>query len=74
MPIIQKSFIPFAIVAAILAAWFSWFGRYTTNTAGGRFYKTDRWTGTTIVVEKNGHTHLLAFTDAFAAPRTHKSR
>jgi len=46
--------------AVVLAAWISWFGRYTTNTAGGRFYKNDRWTGETIVVEKNGYTHLLA--------------
>ena len=43
----------------LFAAWFSWFGRYTTNTAGGRFYKSDRWTGNTIVVEKNGDAHLL---------------
>ena len=53
-------FIFLAVFGILWAIWYSWFGRYTTNTAGGRFYKNDRWTGETLVVEKNGYTHLLA--------------
>jgi len=53
-------FIFFAVIGILWAIWYSWFGRYTTNTAGGRFYKNDRWTGETLVVEKDGYTHLLA--------------
>ena len=57
----MKGLVIFVVVIGILAAaWYSWFGRYTTNTAGGRFYKNDRWTGETMVVEKDGYTHLLA--------------
>ena len=33
--------------------------RYTTNTAGGRFYRTDKWQGITIVVEKDGSQRTL---------------
>lgn len=49
-----------ALVWATLAilAW-AWKTRYTTNTAGGRFYRTDHWTGQTLVVEKDGSTHPL---------------
>lgn len=36
-----------------------WMGRMTTNTAAGRFYKNDRWTWKTLVVEKDGFTHWL---------------
>lgn len=36
-----------------------WMGRMTTNTAAGRFYKNDRWTWKTFVVEKNGTVHWL---------------
>lgn len=42
----------------IFCAW-AYIFRYTTNTAGGRFYKNDRLTGETIVVEKDGTTHFL---------------
>lgn len=47
------------VFAVLAAAWFSWFGRYSTNTAAGRFYKNDRWTGETLVVEKDGCSHML---------------
>lgn len=53
-------FIFLAVIGILWATWYSWFGRYTTNTAGGRFYKNDCWTGKTLVVEKDGYTHLLA--------------
>lgn len=43
----------------LLVAWMSYFYRFTTNTAGGRFYRTDRWRGVTLVVEKDGSTRNL---------------
>ena len=46
------------IVVLILVATV-WMGRMTTNTAAGRFYKNDRWTWKTLVVEKNGFVHWL---------------
>lgn len=36
-----------------------YFYRYATNTAGGRFYRTDRWRGVTTIVEKDGSFHDL---------------
>ena len=47
--------------ATLALLWASFFYRYTTNTASGRFYKNDRWTGKTIVVEKDGSVHNLAY-------------
>ena len=32
----------------------AYFDRYATNTAAGRFYRTDRWKGVTLVIEKDG--------------------
>ena len=40
--------------ATLALAWQGYLHRYTTNTAGGRFYRTDHFRGTTIVVEKDG--------------------
>lgn len=45
--------------ATLAMAWFAWIHRWTTNTANGRFYRTDRWTGRTLVVEKDGSCRLL---------------
>lgn len=56
----MKVLIPILIFTILAVVWTTWFYRYTTNTAGGRFYKNDRWTGKTTVVEKNGDTHFLA--------------
>lgn len=47
------------IVGVFVFAVWSWTMRYTTNTAAGRFYKNDRWTGKTLVVEKDGSAHIL---------------
>ena len=43
--------------ATVALAWTACFRRYTTNTAGGRFYRTDHWRGKTTVVEKDGSRH-----------------
>lgn len=56
----MKSWLIIAFIAAISIIWSTWFHRFTTNTAGGRFYKTDRWTGCTLVVEKDGYIHELS--------------
>ena len=40
--------------ATCALAWVGYFKRYTTNTAGGRFYRTDNWSGITTVIEKDG--------------------
>ena len=48
-----------ACLSALAIAWASWMFRYTTNTAGGRFFKTDRWTGRTAIVEKDGSCHEM---------------
>lgn len=47
------------VVGLIVFVGWAYISRYTTNTAGGRFYKNDRWTGETIVVEKDGTSHFL---------------
>lgn len=57
----MKNLIALLVFAVLAALWYSWIGRYTTNTAGGRFYKNDRWTGETLVVEKNGDVHSLTY-------------
>lgn len=48
-----------AIISGLMVfcVW-AYISRYTTNTAGGRFYKNDRWTGETIAVEKDGTSHF----------------
>ncbi len=43
-------------VALICTAWMM---RFSTNTASGRFYKNDRWTWRTLIVEKSGLVHWL---------------
>jgi len=53
------SIIVLSCMAALAMAWASWQFRYTTNTASGRFFKTDRWTGRTAVVEKDGSCHEM---------------
>lgn len=55
----MKKYTAIAVVAFLFFVWWSWFHRFTTNTAAGRFYKNDRWTGRTLVVEKNGDVHWL---------------
>ena len=47
-----------AIVAVALVC-AVWLCRFYTNTASGRFYKNDRWTWKTLVVEKDGLVHWL---------------
>lgn len=37
----------------------AWLFRFYTNTDSGRFYKNDRWTWKTLVVEKDGFVHWL---------------
>ena len=55
---IKERFVWAGIAIAVLL-WWSWLHRYATNTAAGRFYRTDRWRGTTTVVEKNGYIHQM---------------
>lgn len=47
-----------ALAAIALVCWV-WLYRFYTNTASGRFYKNDRWTWKTLVVEKDGLVHWL---------------
>lgn len=47
-----------AIAVVVLGCW-AWIARFSTNTAAGRFYKNDRWTWKTFVVEKDGLVHWL---------------
>lgn len=50
------------VVMVVVSLWLglaACFHRYSTNTAAGRFYKNDRWTGQTLVVEKDGTSHWL---------------
>ena len=45
------------IAGAILLAYTAlslWAGRYDSKTANGRYFKHDRWTGTTYIVDKDG--------------------
>ena len=59
IPSMKFRLIVLSCIAALTMAWASWLLRYTTNTAGGRFFKTDRWTGRTTVVEKDGSCHEM---------------
>ena len=47
------------VVAVLTVIWATWFYRFTTNTAGGRFYRTDRLRGVTLVIEKDGTSRFL---------------
>ena len=40
--------------ATLAIAWQSYMHRYTTNTAGGRFYRTDHLRGVTLCIDKDG--------------------
>lgn len=47
------------VVVLLTVVWATWFYRFTTNTAGGRFYRTDRLRGVTLVIEKDGSSRFL---------------
>ena len=47
------------VLAVLMVVWATWFYRFTTNTAGGRFYRTDHWKGVTLVIEKDGTSRFL---------------
>ena len=45
------------IAGAILFAYAAlclWANRYDSKTAGGRYFKHDRWTGRTFIIDKDG--------------------
>ena len=50
------------IASVVLIVWTLlslWANRYELRTANGRFYRHDRWTFRTLVVDKDGTTHSL---------------
>ena len=55
----KKLWIASLLVVVFVVVWATWFYRYTTNTAGGRFYRTDRLKGITLVIEKDGSNRFL---------------
>lgn len=56
----MKVMVAIGLAIALLALICSvWMLRFHTNTASGRFYKNDRWTWKTLVVEKDGLVHWL---------------
>ena len=65
----MKTLIGIGLGIAVLALGAAvWMGRMSTNTAAGRFYKNDRWTWKTLVVEKDGFVHWLQAPSAQQSP------
>lgn len=48
-----------AVIAIIALAVYVWLNRYSEHTANGRYYRTDRYTFKTLVIEKDGTQHQL---------------
>lgn len=56
----MKTLLSVALATAVVVlVCLAWMLRFSTNTAAGRFYKNDRWTWRTLIVEKSGLVHWL---------------